>query len=141
MGALMAKAGKPTDRNSSTDLPPLSETRHITFSKEALIQALSSYAVASKQPLPPGIVQSCEITAKPDVSVQLGILSAKTGMLEKTTITAETIGAAMIRYCRLVHVPLPRGAGKALVASGDHLILSVHVRSTLTKLVEHEKQA
>jgi hypothetical protein len=137
----MAKMAKPADRTGKGDLPQLSETRHITFGKEALIHALTSYAAASKLSLPPGIIQSCEISAKPDISVSLGILSAKTGTLEKATIPAETIGAAMIRYCRLVNVPLPRDAGKSLVASGDNLILSIHVRSPLTKLVEDEKQA
>jgi hypothetical protein len=78
---------------------------------------------------------------KTGYSRQLGILSAKTRTLEKATVPAETIGAAMIRYCRLVEVPLPRGAGKSLVAAGDNLILTIHVRSTQTRLVEHEKQA
>jgi len=134
----MAKMAKSSSGSRDPGLPQLSETRHITFTKEALITALTSYKAASKQPLPPGIIQSCEITGKPDISVSLSILSDTSGMLEKVTIPAETIGAAMIRYCRMVNVPLPRGAGKSLVASGDSLILTIHVRSTQTKLTHHE---
>ncbi|MDY0885367.1 hypothetical protein ACFPL7_24000 [Dongia soli] len=132
----MAQMGKPSGRGADAELPQLSETRHITFSKEALTYALTSYLAASKQPLPPGMLQSCEIAAKPDISVTLGILDAISGMLEKAKIPAETVGAAMIRYCRLVNVPLPRTAEKSLVSAGDNLILTVHVRSEQTKLFE-----
>jgi hypothetical protein len=130
----------PDNASGHADLPQLSETRHITFGKDALIHALTSYSAATKQPLPPGIVQSCTILAKPDLSVSLVILSDASGTLEKRVIPAEIVGAAMIRYCRLVKVPLPRTSEKSLVSAGDNLVLLVHVRSTQTQLARTESQ-
>lgn len=118
------------------NLPELSEVRHINFSKDALIYALKSYLSASKQALPSGLIQGCEVATTPDISVTLVILNDLTGLVERAVIPAETIGAAMIIYCRMVGVPLPRNAEKSLVASGDNLVLTVHVRAKQTKLFE-----
>jgi hypothetical protein len=123
--------------NPDLGLPALSETRYITFPKDALIAAIKFLAAAANQPLPPGRFESCEIQSEPDIAVTLGIRDETTGDLNLRDFTAERLGAAMIGYCRQVGVPLPRTAEKSLAVSGDNLMLCVQVRARSTKLLHH----
>ncbi|HEX6119570.1 MAG TPA: hypothetical protein VFZ03_08965 [Dongiaceae bacterium] len=123
---------KPGDLNSR--LPALGELRHISFSKDALVMAVKLYFAASKKPLPPGVVEGCDIIAAPDTWVEITIRDDASGNLTKVPVSAETIGAAMINYCRKVSVPLPRDGKKSLLVSGDNLVLVVNVQAPQTKL-------
>ena len=123
---------KSGDLNSR--LPALGELRHISFSKDALVMAVKLYYAASKKPLPSGVVEGCEIVAAPDTQVEISIRDDASGMIQKVPVPAETIGAAMINYCRKVNVPLPRDGKKSLLVSGDNLVLVVNVQATPTKL-------
>lgn len=123
---------KPGDLNSR--LPTLGELRHISFSKDALVMAVKLYFAASKKPLPPGVVEGCDIIAAPDTQVEITIRDDASGNLNKVPVSAETIGAAMIHYCRKVSVPLPRDGKKSLLVSGDNLVLVVNVQAPQTKL-------
>lgn len=123
---------KPGDLNSR--LPALGELRHISFSKDALVMAVKLYYAATKKPLPPGVVESCEIIATPDTEVDINIRDDASGQVNKIAVTAEIIGAAMINYCRKVNVPLPRDGKKSLLVSGDNLVLVVNVPAAPTKL-------
>jgi hypothetical protein len=123
---------KPGDLNSR--LPVLGELRHISFSKDALVMAVKLYFAASKKPLPPGVVEGCDIIAAPDTQVEITIRDDASGNLNKVPVSAETIGAAMIHYCRKVSVPLPRDGKKSLLVSGDNLVLVVNVQAPQTKL-------
>jgi hypothetical protein len=123
---------KPGDLNSR--LPALGELRHISFSKDALVMAVKLYFAASKKPLPPGVVEACDIIAAPDTQVEISIRDDASGTLNKVPVSAETIGAAMINYCRKVSVPLPRDGKKSLLVSGDNLVLVVNVQAPQTKL-------
>ena len=123
---------KPGDLNSR--LPALGELRHISFSKDALVMAVKLYFAASKKPLPPGVVEGCDIIAAPDTQVEISIRDDASGNITKVPVSAETIGAAMINYCRKVSVPLPRDGKKSLLVSGDNLVLVVNVQAPQTKL-------
>ena len=123
---------KPGDLNSR--LPALGELRHISFSKDALVMAVKLYFAASKKPLPPGLVEGCDIIAAPDTQVEISIRDDASGNITKVPVSAETIGAAMINYCRKVSVPLPRDGKKSLLVSGDNLVLVVNVQAPQTKL-------
>jgi hypothetical protein len=123
---------KSSDLNSR--LPALGELRHISFSKDALVMAVKLYYAASKKSLPPGVVEGCEIVAAPDTHVEISIRDDSSGQIVKVPVPAETIGAAMINYCRKVNVPLPREGKKSLLVSGDNLVLVVSVQAQPTKL-------
>ena len=118
----------------SSRLPALSELRHISFSKDALVMAVKLYYAATKKSLPSGVVEGCEIVAAPDTQVEITIRDDAGGQLQKIPISAEIIGAAMINYCRKVNVPLPRDGKKSLLVSGDNLVLVVNVQAPQTKL-------
>lgn len=129
----MTKApSKSSDLNSR--LPALGELRHISFSKDALVMAVKLYYAATKKPLPAGVVEGCEIVAAPDTQVEISIREEPSGQVSKVPVPAETIGAAMINYCRKVNVPLPRDGKKSLLVSGDNLVLVVNVQAQPTKL-------
>ena len=115
-------------------LPALGELRHISFSKDALVMAVKLYYASTKKPLPPGVVEACEIIATPDTHVEISIRDDASGNINKVPVPAETIGAAMINYCRKVGVPLPRDGKKSLLVSGDNLVLVVSVQAQPTKL-------
>jgi hypothetical protein len=122
---------KPGDLNSR--LPALGELRHISFSKDARVMAVKLYFAASKKPLPPGVVEACDIIAAPDTQVEISIRDDASGTLNKVPVSAETIGAAMINYCRKVSVPLPRDGKKSRLVSGVNLVLVVNVQAPQTK--------
>jgi hypothetical protein len=132
--ALPNKVVGPRVSDPGSRLPPLSELRHVTFSKDALIMALKLYFAGCNQPLPAGTVESCIVEAVPDIGVTIAIRDDASGTLNKVTVAAEKIGAAMITYCRQVNVPLPRAGQKSLLTSGENLILMVQVRAAQTKL-------
>jgi hypothetical protein len=123
---------KSSDLNSR--LPALGELRHISFSKDALVMAVKLYYAATKKSLPSGVVEGCEIVAAPDTQVEISIRDDAGSQLQKVSISAEIIGAAMINYCRKVNVPLPRDGKKSLLVSGDNLVLVVNVQAQPTKL-------
>ena len=123
---------KSGDLNSR--LPALGELRHISFSKDALVMAVKLYYASTKKSLPSGVVEGCEIVAAPDTHVEITIRDDADGQLQKVPVPAETIGAAMINYCRKVNVPLPRDGKKSLLVSGDNLVLVVSVQAQPTKL-------
>jgi hypothetical protein len=123
---------KSSDLNSR--LPALGELRHISFSKDALVMAVKLYYAATKKALPSGVVEACEIVSVPDTHVEISIRDDASGEIQKVPVPAETIGAAMINYCRKVNVPLPRDGKKSLLVSGDNLVLVVNVQATPTKL-------
>jgi hypothetical protein len=123
--------------NPELGLPPLTETRYITFPKDALVAAIMVLNSGGQRSLPPGKVEGCGIRADPDIVVSISIRDENTGELKQTDFPAETVGAAMIAYCRQVSVPLPRTAEKSLAVAGDNLMLCVHVKSGPTKLMHH----
>jgi hypothetical protein len=123
---------KSSDLNSR--LPALGELRHISFSKDALVMAVKLYYASTKKSLPSGVVEACEIVSAPDTHVEISIRDDASGQVQKYPVPAETIGAAMINYCRKVNVPLPRDGKKSLLVSGDNLVLVVNVQAAPTKL-------
>lgn len=119
------------------NLPALAETRNIIFPKEALIAAIKFLSANSEQPLPHGKLERCEIRSEPYIAVAIGIRDENSGQLHVREFSAERLAAALIAYCHRVNVPLPRAAEKSLSASGDSLILCVHVKSRPAKHGHH----
>jgi hypothetical protein len=115
-------------------LPPLSEQRHVVFSKDALVVALKLYYAGRDQPLPSGTVEYCSIDVLPDIAVTIGIREESSGALEKVTVGPESIAAAMITYCRKINVPLPRAGQKSLLASGDSVVLVVQIHAEPSRM-------
>jgi len=132
-----AAGAKPSGLNAR--LPALSELRHISFSKDALIMALKLYFATTKHSLPPGTVESCTFAADPDIVVTLGIRNDATPQPAKVNIQAPTVAAAMITYCSKVKVPLPRSGEKSLKIIGDSLNLVVKVHAEQTKMFKVDK--
>ena len=127
-----AVGAKPSGLNSQ--LPGLSELRHVSFSKDALIMALKLYFATTKHTLPSGTVESCTFTTEPDLVVTLGIRHESAPQATKINIQAPTVAAAMITYCSKIKVPLPRSAEKSLKVIGDQLNLVVKVHAEATKM-------
>ncbi len=123
---------KSSDHNSR--LPTLGELRHISFSKDALVMAVKLYYAATKKPLPSGVVEGCVLVAAPDTQIEIKIRHDASGEIKTVPVSAETVAAAMINYCRKVSVPLPRDGKKSLLVSGDNLVLVVSVQAQPTKL-------
>lgn len=121
--------------NPDIELPALSETRFISFPKDALIAAIKLLSKSAGQLLPHGKLESCDIRAEPEIAVSIGIRDENTGELRTRDFTAERLGAAMIAYCRQLNVPLPKTADKSLSVSGENVVLRVHVKAT--KLPPH----
>jgi hypothetical protein len=122
--------------NPELGFPALSETRQITFPKEALVAALKFLATTSGQALPHGSLEKCALRADPEVTVSIEIRDEVSRDLHVREFAGERLGAALIAYCRQVKVPLPRAAEKSLTVSGDNLLLRMQVKSR-GKLAHH----
>lgn len=91
------------------------ETRRITFSSEELIQALSRHRRDEKQPLPESRIRGSKVENGagpiPRVTLQLDPSGDAATALD---FGATEVAVALIKFCRLKQIPLPKRAAKSL---------------------------
>ena len=85
-------------------------------------------------------MKGCEIFSDPEIGIRLEIehrdegKPGKNDVAKHHTITLEPafIGAALVRYCIDLKIPLPRTAGKSLQVIGDRLALNLTIKASET---------
>jgi hypothetical protein len=113
------------------------ELRRVIFSNAELLQALSDY---NKLPthggkLPPGTVGSCVVRDDPEGIVHLDIRDVD-GNHTTVALPHAWVGAAMMRYCREIKIPLPKQSKKSLQVVGDNLTLCVEIHAGTQPLAD-----
>jgi hypothetical protein len=103
----------------------VSETRRITFTNEELVLAVTRQRRDDKQPLPESRIRGATVTQANGAGVNVSImLQSKTSdALEPLEIRPAEVGAALIKFCNLQKIPLPRKATKSIVADNGHVAL------------------
>jgi len=101
------------------------ELRRIVFTNEELRVALDNYMMRKGTPLPPGVIISVKISGADGSSITVAVRGSWDGISNSVEIPARHVGAALIRYCKMSKIPLPKSAGKSLTTSGDYLALDI----------------
>ena len=101
------------------------ELRRIVFTGEELRVALDNYLMRKGTPLPPGVIAGVRMTGADGGSVVFDIRDTWDGISNPVEIASRHVGAALIRYCKICKIPLPKDAGKSLSISGDNLALDI----------------
>lgn len=112
----------------------ITEIRNIIFSNEALGDALFVMSKALKRPWPPGYIKSVEVVEENGVQVVLNVYDPKNDHTVRVTFKEAEIAAALIRYCRLHQIPLPKSANKSITTYGDNLSFLIERRVKRTPL-------
>ena len=120
-------------------LKMITETRQITFSPDALIEALVSHFRSKRQKLPEGTITSVQIEDGPSITVALLIEATGAEKPQRIIVRPEVVGAAMITHCRLRKIPVPRHGVKSLIVSGDSIGLVISTGGKPTALFEVAK--
>jgi hypothetical protein len=107
-----------------------SEFRRIVFGNAELRQAIDSYDKAS---LPPGRLLSVKFRDAAHDHLVL-TLQQEGGKTEAVVLATSIVAVSLIRYCISSHVPLPRGAQKALTMSGDNVALELQTGSKVVEV-------
>ena len=110
-----------------------SETRRITFTHEELIQAMARQRRDEKKPLPESRIRGARAApgkdnGEPRVAVVLQTLAGD-GQEEIELRPAE-VAAALIKFCHLKKIPLPRRASKSIGVDRGYV-------SLVLQLAEH----
>ncbi|HVZ01488.1 MAG TPA: hypothetical protein VHA35_18410 [Dongiaceae bacterium] len=102
-----------------------SETRRITFTNEELVLALTRQRRDEKQPLPESRIRGAQVSAMDGAGVKVSVmLKSPTGdALEPLDIRPAEVGAALIKFCHLQKIPLPRRAKKSIAVDHGRIAL------------------
>jgi hypothetical protein len=98
------------------------ETRKISFSTEEVIQAVSKHRRDEKQPLPESRIRGMKVEGGvvPKFTLQLEDRGdGKTGI----ELRPAEVAVALIKFCRLKRIPLPKKASKSLGLENHHVTL------------------
>jgi hypothetical protein len=104
-----------------------SETRRITFTSQELVQAVAKHRRDEKQLFPESRVRGARVTQANGSELKIAFaLDPSTGDGSKEIELRPTeVGVALIKFCWLKKIPLPRRAVKSLAADNDGQIVLV----------------
>ncbi|HYC02778.1 MAG TPA: hypothetical protein VED40_05760 [Azospirillaceae bacterium] len=101
------------------------ETRHITFSPDALREALRQYRSLFPEKQPPGQVGRIWIRSQSPLVLEVSIQAIGATNFRELQMGENEVGGMLILYCRKAKIPLPRAGTKSIEARGDSLVLTV----------------
>jgi hypothetical protein len=98
------------------------ETRKISFSSEEVIQAVFKHRRDEKQPLPESRIRGMKVEDGVVPKFTLHVEDRGDGKTGIDLRPAE-VAVALIKYCRLKRIPLPKKASKSLGLENDQVTL------------------
>jgi hypothetical protein len=103
------------------------EFRRIVFTNAELRQALDASRDPVRVPVPEGQLQSVKFVdeTRENLIVSIHVMDCEADRVERRSLPASFVAAALIKHCMAIRVPLPRGAQKSLVISGDNIALEL----------------
>ena len=101
------------------------ETRQLIFSNEELVAALTSHNRMAVDKLFVGRIIGCSVLPEEALTVRLTIRHETTNNDYDMIFGADVIGAALIRYCLEINIPLPRRAQKRFGVVDGHAAISM----------------
>ncbi len=108
------------------------EHRQIIFSRQETLFAIVNYD-ASEHVLPDGTIVSADVIEH-EGRITLAVKVSPNGddAPSEITLTPAITCSALIAYCGLEGIPLPRKASKRLTRSGDGLALQIELNAAGT---------
>jgi hypothetical protein len=101
------------------------EFRQITFTNHELRAALDDFFLRRNSPLPPGAILGVRWDGSEHEHIIVEICNLEAQQSEHVTVANQDVGAALLRYCFLNKIPLPRSSQKSLGISGKNLLLEL----------------
>jgi hypothetical protein len=101
------------------------ETRRITFSSAELIQALSRHRRDEKQPLPESRIRGSRVEKSEGPVPRVTLVLDPAGGDGATSMEFKPteVAVALIKFCRLKRIPLPKRAAKSLAVDDGQIAL------------------
>ena len=106
-----------------------SETRRITFSSEELVQAISKHRRDEKQPLPESRIRGSKVENGEGPVPRISLVLDPAGGDGATSMDFRPteVAVALIKFCRLKKIPLPKRANKSLGVDRGQIALVLHL--------------
>jgi hypothetical protein len=106
-----------------------SETRRITFTSTELVQALSRHRRDEKQPLPESRIRGSKVESGEGPVPRVSLVLDPVGGDGATAMEfrATEVAVALIKFCRLKKIPLPKRAEKSLGVDRGQIALVLHL--------------
>lgn len=111
---------------------PVGEVRTLTFPKETLVDVIVTIDKAMGGWLAHALIHEIELRSGGGPMVVVKAMRGGGRAVDEMTFRPEQVAAALIRYCQLVKIPLPRKAQKSLEVHGDTLCMKVALQFTVT---------
>jgi len=109
----------------------LVERKEILYSDVELRAAIIDYCLRHEVPLPPADIDEFSVKAEADGDVSIEISYVPPHEDKTIIINQSQIAAALINYCRLMKIPLPKIGLKSLAKFGDNgIALRVRIDRT-----------
>ncbi len=106
------------------------EMRTLIFSRDELSEAISEHERLN------GSIMFCSIASSPEFSVTLKLVPEEEPKIRSLTLDAEAVGAALIQYCLLRNIPLPRRSERRIQAMGEAVAMNFSMNQTSVRLPE-----
>ncbi len=103
------------------------ELRRLNFSEEELQAALVNYALRSNMKMPNASIQSLRIYKKDGISVTLHFTPSDEGAARDVEFSEAHLAAAIILFCRVQEIPVPRDARKVLSFDKNTVAMTMQV--------------
>lgn len=105
------------------------ETRRITFSPTELIQAISRHRRDERQPLPESRIRGAKVEPGEGPVPRVALLLDPAGGDGAPAIDFRPteVAVALIKFCRLKRIPLPKRAEKSLGIDHGNISLVLHL--------------
>ena len=102
----------------------ITERRQIVFSNQLLIQALAEFDRQHERQFVPGKAIACAVSEDEPVRVTISFGTQSDPAQSSIEIAANSLAAALLRYCMKHRIPIPKRAKKVLRPAGDGLSLN-----------------
>ncbi len=104
------------------------ELRKLVFDESELRAAAYDYCLRNNVNIPHAPVQDILISDEDAKVIVLRFESEDVNALKDVTLSRDQVGAALIKYCSTIKIPLPRTAQKILKVDGQEISMMVSVQ-------------
>lgn len=111
----------------------IQESRRLVLPLETAVQAVLQFDSDSGGRLAQDTILEARIDTEPAPCLVLIVRSRKSEAIENHTFNLPTLAAAIINYCRVAKIPLPRNAKKTLEVVPDGLAFCVETTISLPR--------
>ena len=110
---------------------PVGEIRTLTFPKETLTDVIVTIDKAMGGWLAHAVIHGIDLRSGGDAMITVRAVRGGGTAVDEMAFRPEQVAAALIRYCQLVKIPLPRKAQKSLEVHGETLVMRIALQFTV----------